>query len=115
MALSEKEIGLLLQFQSAKFEYDIRSSEGVLTEKSREAYASAKENLKTITDPHVAKLVRKMNQPWLVREEKDATGKVISRDHDPARSDEIMLAEKELYELTYKYGDTSPSASDLKQ
>jgi hypothetical protein len=102
MALSEKEVDLLLQFQRAKFEFDVRCSECVQTDKSRAAYEASKEGLNTITDPKVGELVRKMNQP-------------ISVSTDAARAKEIIFAEKELYELTYKYGDTSPNASAWKQ
>jgi hypothetical protein len=108
MALSEKEVDLLLQFQRAKFEFDVRCSECVQTDKSRAAYEASKEGLNTITDPKVAELVRKMNQEWLTV----VTPTSVST--DVARGEEIMFAEKELYELTYEYGDTSPNASAWK-
>jgi hypothetical protein len=109
MALSEKEIALLLEFQRAKFEFDARTSGGVQTDESRAAYESAKKNLKAVTNPEIAELVRKMSQEWLTV----VTPTSVSM--DVARAEEIVFAEKELFELTYKYGDVFPNVNDLKQ
>jgi hypothetical protein len=50
-----------------------------------------------------------MSQEWL----KVVTATSCSTDVERAK--DIIFAEKELYELTFQFGDNIPSASDLKQ
>jgi|SRR6266446_5353188 len=99
---SEKEF--LLNFQRASFALNVFNIEAVRT-----AYHEAKENLRQIKEPVVAELVRRMSQEWL----KDVTPDSCSTNVE--RGEDIMLAEKELYEMTFQFGDNTPNETDKIQ
>ncbi len=104
MTDTEKEI--LLDFQRAHFAYALFPE----VDKARKAYQGAKENLRKISDPVIAELVRRMSQEWT----KDVTPTSCSLNVE--RAEDIMSAEKELYELTWQYGDnTIPNETDKIQ
>jgi hypothetical protein len=103
MTDTEKEI--LLDFQRARFAFD-----AFPVEAARNAYNEAKENLKKISDPAIAELVRRMSQEWT----KDITPDSCSTNVE--RAEDIISAENELYEMTWQYGDnTIPNETDKIQ
>jgi hypothetical protein len=105
MALTQNEIDLLLAFQRAKFAH--QGFYGVRAAKI--AFDQASENLKQIKDPVVAKLVEKFLKPNPTK--KTRTG------FSPSMkiAEESMLAEKELYEMSFQFGDNIPTASEQIQ
>ena len=104
--VSNVEKQILLDFQRAHYAFSIFPE----ADKARTAYFEAKESLKKIAAPMVAELVRRMSQEWLCDETPDSRG--INRE----RADDIMSAEKELYGMTWQYGDnTIPNATDKIQ
>jgi hypothetical protein len=104
--ISNVEKQLLLDFQRAYYAFGVFPE----VDKARTEYLEKKGNLKKITDPVIAKLVRRMNQEWL----KDVTPDSCSLNTE--RAEDIMSAEKELYDITWQYGDnTLPNATDMIQ
>ncbi len=99
---SEKEI--LLAFQRASFAFNAFNVEA-----ARTAYLEAKENLKKISEPVIAELVRRMSQEWL----KDVTPDSCSLNVEHA--EDIIFAENKLYDLTWQYGDNIPNETNLIQ
>ena len=79
--ITDAEKQLLLDFQRARYAYALFSAD-----KARDVYLEARENLKKITDPEVAKLVRQIF-------EESASA--------------ILDAETELYLSSWKYGDNT--------
>jgi hypothetical protein len=104
--VTDAEKQILLDFQRAKYAFNAFPE----VDKARATYIEETENLKKITDPVIAELVRRMFQEWL----KDVTPDSCST--NVARGEDIMLAEKELYEMTFQFGDnTLPNATNLIQ
>jgi hypothetical protein len=103
--VTDAEKKLLLEYQRAKFAFDAFPS----VDNARTAYFEAKENLKKIKDPVVAELVRRMSQDWT----KDVTPDSCSLNVE--RAEDIMSAEKELYDLSFQFGDNTPSETDKIQ
>jgi hypothetical protein len=103
--VSENDRTLLLEYQRARFAFDVFPS----VDEARNAYDKAKENLKGIKEATIAELVRRMFQEWT----QVVTADSCDMDMDCAR--DIVLAEKELYELTFQFGDNIPSESGLIQ
>jgi hypothetical protein len=104
--ITDVEKQILLDFQRAHYAFSIFPE----VAKVRTAYFEAKESLKKITAPVVAELARRMSQEWLYDETPD------SRSINRERADDIMSAEKELYGMTWQYGDnTIPNATDTIQ
>ena len=79
--ITDTEKQLLLDFQRARYAYTLFS-----VDKARAVYLEARENLKKITDPEIAKLVRQI--------------------FDESAS-AILDAEAELYLSSWKYGDNT--------
>jgi len=103
--VTDTEKKLLLDYQRARFAFN-----AFPVEAARNAYNGAKENLKKISEPVIAELVRRMSQEWT----KDITPTSCSMNVE--RGEDIMLAEKELYELTWQFGDnTIPNETDKIQ
>ncbi len=104
--VTDAEKQILLDFQGAKYAFDAFPE----VDKARSVYEEAKENLKKVTDPVIAELVRRMSQEWT----KDITPTSCSL--NVKRGEDIILAEKELYELTWLFGDnTIPNETDKIQ
>jgi hypothetical protein len=103
--LSDEERAILLEFQKRRFALDF-----YVCEDSRSRFEQAKENLKKITEPTIAELVRRMSQEWI----KDVTPTSCSLNVERAK--DIITAENELYELTFKFGDnTVPNETNVIQ
>jgi hypothetical protein len=103
--VSDAEKKLLLEYQRAKFAFDALPT----VDDARTAYIATEEALKKITDPAIVELVRRMSQEWTYDVTPD------SRGLNTERGDDIMLAEKELYELTFQFGDNIPHETDKIQ
>jgi hypothetical protein len=109
--LSENDRRVLLEFQRAKFAFNAFPE----VDKARTTYVEEKENLKTITDPAIAELVRRVSQEWLYDETYE-DGRCVARGINRERADDISDAEKELYELSFQFGDnTIPNETDKIQ
>ncbi len=103
--VTDTEKKLLLDYQRARFAFD-----AFPVEAARNAYQGAKENLKKISEPVIAELVRRMFQEWL----KDVTPDSCSTNVE--RAEDIIMSENELYEMTWQYGDnTIPNETDKIQ
>ena len=75
-------------------------------DKARTAYLEAMENLRKIADPTIAEVVRRTHQEWL----KDVTTDSCSLNVE--RAEDILFAEKALYEMSWEYGDnTNPNGT----
>ena len=108
--VSENDRKLLLDFQRASFAFSVFNCEA-----ARTAYLEANENLKQIKEPAIAELVRRMSQEW-IHDEVYSRGRLVSRGINKERGEDITLAEKELYELTFQFGDnTIPNETNLIQ
>ena len=106
MNVSENDRKLLLEYQRARYAFDAFPE----VEKARGVYEQAKENLKQIKEPTIAELVRRLSQEWT----KDVTPDSCSI--NVARAEDIIFAEKDLYEMTWQYGDnTIPNETDKIQ
>jgi hypothetical protein len=103
--VSENDRTLLLEFQRALFAFDAFPS----VDNAHNAYNDAKDNLKKVVEPAIAELVRRMSQEWTYHETPD------SRCLNQERGNNIMLVEKELYEMTFQLGDNLPSETDKIQ
>jgi hypothetical protein len=110
MTITDTDKNLLLDFQRAKFAYNAFST----LDEVRSAYEKAVEALKQIKEPAIAELVRRMSQEWLT-DEKYVRGRLVSRSMNIERGEDILLAEKELYELSFQFGDNTPSETDKIQ
>jgi len=100
--ITNTEKQLLLDFQRARFALDAFSE----VDKARSVYEQAKENLKKITDPVAAELVRRMSQERTYDVTPDSCSINVERAED------ILFAEKALYEMTWQYGDnTNPNGT----
>lgn len=105
MALTRYEIDLLLAFQ--KYKFGMQVFPGLRAAKDN--FDKASENLKQIKDPEVAELVRKMLQPNPARKTRTGVGPSMKI------AEESLLAEKALYDLSFKYGDNIPTESEQIQ
>lgn len=99
MTLSETEKNILLDFQRARFAYYAFMS----VQKANDVYLQARKDLSLIREPSIAALVRKMRIKSSVPPTSEAGRKQAVKEIDDA-----VAAEKELYELSFQFGDNIP-------